>query len=243
VFPQENATISKKINTNIAQLLIEFNFILTDIKNLRKYNKLKKNITLFVTNPVIKSQILQNHKIMDYIQINSKLRLEAIKLNMAEVVFDAIDRNREYLKEWLPFIEETHQIAQTEEFIKSIVSQRGKKKDEVFTIWYNQEFAGLIGFKDTDWINYKTELGYWLTEKMQGKGIATACVKELVKIAFKKLGINRVQIKVACGNIKSASIPKRLGFQFEGTERQGEFHHGGYFDLEIYSFLKSDYLA
>jgi ribosomal-protein-serine acetyltransferase len=208
---------------------------------LRKYNKLKKNITLFVTNPVIKSQIQQNHKIMDYIQINSKLRLEAIKLNMAEVVFDAIDRNREYLSEWLPFIEETHQVDQTEEFIKAIVTQHGKKKDEVFTIWYNQEFAGLIGFKDTDWVNRKTELGYWLVPHMQGKGIVTTSVQKLIKIAFKKLRMNRIQIKVACGNEKSAAIPKRLGFQFEGTEREGEFHHGKYLDLEVYGLLKSDH--
>ncbi len=179
---------------------------------------------------------------MDYIQISSKLRLEIIKLNMAEVIFEAINRDREYLKEWLPFIEETQQVAQTEEFIRTIVSQRGKKRDEVFTIWYNQEFAGLIGFKDTDWINHKTELGYWLTEKMQGKGIATACAEGLLKIAFRKMGMNRVQIKVACGNVKSASIPNRLGFHFEGTERAGEFHHGKYLDLKIYSFLKSDYL-
>ncbi|MBW6534363.1 MAG: GNAT family N-acetyltransferase [Mariniphaga sp.] len=179
---------------------------------------------------------------MDYIQINSKLRLEAIKLNQAEVIFEAIDRDREYLKEWLPFIEETQQVAQTEEFIKSIVSQCGKKKDEVFTIWYNQDFAGLIGFKDTDWINRKTELGYWLTEKMQGKGIATACVKKMIKIAFNKLGMNRIQIKVACKNEKSSAIPKRLGFQYEGTEREGEFHRGKYLDLQVYSFVKSDYL-
>lgn len=177
---------------------------------------------------------------MDYIQVNSRLKLEAIRLNMAEVIFEAIDRDREYLKEWLPFIDGTQQIAQTEEFIAAIVSQCGKKKNEVFTIWYNQEFAGLIGFKDTDWINHKTELGYWLIEKMQGKGIATDCVKELAKFAFKKLGMNRVQIKVACGNEKSASIPKRLGFQLEGTERAGEFHHGKYLDLEVYSLLKSD---
>jgi ribosomal-protein-serine acetyltransferase len=213
---------------------------LTDIKNLRKYNKLKKNITLFVTNPVIKSQIQQSGKKMDYIQINSKLRLETIKLNMAEVIFEAIDRDREYLKEWLPFIEETQQVAQTEEFIKAIVTQRGKKKNEVFTIWYNQEFAGLIGFKDTDWINHKTELGYWLTEKMQGKGIAITCVKELTKFAFKKLGMNRIQIKVAVGNEKSKAIPLRLGFQYEGTERQGERFLNRYFDLDVFSYLKSD---
>jgi ribosomal-protein-serine acetyltransferase len=178
---------------------------------------------------------------MNSIQINSKLWLETIQLNMAEVIFEAINRDREYLKVWLPFIEETKQVVQTEEFIKTIVTQSGKKKDEVFTIWYNQEFAGLIGFKDTDWINHKTELGYWLIEKMQGKGIIIACMQKLIKIGFNKLGMNRIQVKVACGNEKSAAIPKRLRFKLEGTERAGEFHHGKYLDLEVYSLLKSDY--
>jgi len=180
---------------------------------------------------------------MELIPVNSKLRLESVQLNMAEVIFEAVDQNREFLKTWLPFVEETQHVKHTEEFIKNIVSQRGKKKDEVFAIWYNLQFAGLIGFKDTDWINRKTELGYWLVPQMQGKGIMTTCVKKLIQIAFTKLGINRIQIKVARGNEKSMAIPRRLGFQFEGAERQGEFHHGRYFDLEVYSFLKSDYIA
>nr|WP_217651610.1 GNAT family protein [Mariniphaga anaerophila] len=162
---------------------------------------------------------------------------------MAKIVFDAIDQNRNFLKEWLPFIEETQQIEHTKEFIAGIVSQQGKKRDEVFTIWYNQEFAGLIGLKDTDWVNHKTELGYWLIPKMQGKGIITNAVNKLTKIAFTKLGMNRVQIKVACGNAKSAAIPKRLNFSYEGTERQGEFHHGKYMDLEIYSCLREDFFV
>lgn len=180
---------------------------------------------------------------MEHIQINSKLRLEAVHLNMTDVIFEAIDQNREFLKKWLPFIEDTVHAEHTGEFIRGIVSQKGKKRDEVFSIWYNQEFAGLIGYKDTDWINRKTELGYWLTEKMQGKGIITASAQKLVQIAFNKDGMNRVQIKVAVGNVKSAAIPQKLGFYFEGIERQGEYHHGKFMDLETYSLLKTDYSA
>lgn len=207
---------------------------------MRKYNKLTKNFAPFVTFPELKGQIHQKKTNMEHIQVNSKIRLEAVRLNMSEVIFEAIDQNREFLKKWLPFIEETRQVEQTEEFLRSIVSQQGKKRDEVFSIWYNQEFAGLIGFKDTDWINHKTELGYWLTEKMQGKGIVTACMQKLIKMGFNKWRMNRIQVKVACGNEKSAAIPKRLGFQFEGIERAGEYHQGNYLDLEVYSIIKSE---
>ncbi len=179
---------------------------------------------------------------MNHIQINSKLRLERIRPHMAQTIFEAVETNREFLEKWIPFVNETDHVSYTEKYIQAIISQKGKPKDDVYTIWYNQIFAGLIGFKDTDWINNKTELGYWLVEKLQGKGIITSCVKELVDLAFKKMGMNRVQIKTALGNSKSAAIPKRLGFHFEGIERQGENHHGKYTDLEVYSFLKSDFM-
>jgi ribosomal-protein-serine acetyltransferase len=179
---------------------------------------------------------------MEYIQVNNHIHLEAIMLSAAPVIFETIDRDRKYLSEWLPFVEFTRSVSDTELFIKSMIYQNGKK-DEVFTIWYNLEFAGLIGFKDTDHVNRKTELGYWLAEKMQGKGIASTCVAALVKYAFRKLQINRIQIKVAKDNHKSTAIPVRLGFLLEGTEREGELLDSNFRDLEVYSLLKSDWIS
>jgi ribosomal-protein-serine acetyltransferase len=177
---------------------------------------------------------------MKHLRVNEKVRLESLDLSMAEVVFKTIERDRQFLREWLPFIDATTVISDTEAFIKSFVLQKEKKRDEVFAIWYNEEFAGLIGFKDTDWINHKTEIGYWLARPMQGKGIMTASVSSLLNYAFKKMGINRIQIKVAKGNVKSERIPSRLEFCYEGTEREGELLHGKYHDLNIFSLLKTD---
>lgn len=177
---------------------------------------------------------------MERIRVNSKIELETLKLSMTDVIFEAIDRDRDFLNRWLPFVDYTQNASDTEYFIKSVMNQPGRKRDEVYSIWHKQEFAGLIGFKETDWINRKTELGYWLTKRMQGKGIVTACMEKLLRFAFQKLNMNRVQVKVAVGNLKSAAIPKKLGFKFEGIERQGERHKNRYFDLEVYSLLKSD---
>lgn len=177
---------------------------------------------------------------MEHILINDKLRLEAVKLSMAEVIFTTIDSNRGTLKKWLPFVDMTREICDTENFLQSVINQSSTKKDEIYSIWFQEEFAGLIGFKETDWVNKKTEIGYWLSPEMEGKGIATKCTEKLIRFAFKKLKLNRVQIKVAVGNIKSSAIPKRLGFQLEGIERAGELNHNKFYDLEIYSLLKGD---
>jgi len=158
---------------------------------------------------------------------------------MAATIFEAIDRDRDYLRQWLPFVDETKEISHTEAFIRSI-SGKENQRDDIYTIWYKEEFAGLIGFKDTDPINRKTEIGYWLAEKMQHKGIITNSVSALMNYAFKKQGMNRIQIKVAEHNTKSEAIPLRLNFKFEGVERDGEFHQDHYVNLKVYGKLACD---
>ena len=177
---------------------------------------------------------------MEHIRINNKIRLEKIKLSMAEVIFDTIVRDQQYLKTWLPFVEYTQQVDDTRLFIQSVTDDDGSTRKAIYSIWVNEEFAGLIGFNDIDWANKKTELGYWLAENMQGKGIITLCAQKLIQYAFHKLKLNRIQIKVAVGNEKSAAIPKRLGFQFEGIERNGELIENKFHDLKIYSLLRNE---
>ncbi len=156
---------------------------------------------------------------------------------MAPVIFETINRDREYLKKWLPFVNYTLEMSDTERFLESV---NNNGKDEIFSIWYNEEFAGLIGFKDIDRVNRKTEIGYWLAQKMQGKGIITDCVKKLCRYAFQKLKMNRVQIKVAEQNAKSEAIPLKLNFSFEGIERAGELHEDKFVNLKVYSLLANE---
>ncbi|MFH0999692.1 MAG: GNAT family N-acetyltransferase, partial [Bacteroidota bacterium] len=147
---------------------------------------------------------------MEYLQVDDHIHLERIKHSLAMVIFSAIDSNRSYLRKWLPFVDQTRKLADTEIFIKTAIAKPASERDDIYSIWYKGEFAGLIAYKDSDRINCKTEIGYWLIEKHQGKGIMTKATSKLVDFAFRNLNMNRVQIKVAVGNQKSSAIPKRL---------------------------------
>jgi ribosomal-protein-serine acetyltransferase len=175
------------------------------------------------------------------IRVNEKIILKQIDLSDANDIFRTIDSQREYLGKWLPFVSITKEIGDTEKFIQSILDTPEEKREYVFVIHFNSKFVGLIGFKDTDKLNKKTELGYWLSESHQKKGIITQSLKVLIDFAFENLDINRIQIKCAVGNIPSISIPKRLGFKYEGIERDGELLSKNRFtDLKVYSRLKNE---
>ena len=175
------------------------------------------------------------------IKIDSELELRQLELSDSADIFNTINSQREYLGKWLPFVAFTKKLEDTENFVNSVVNAPKDKFEYTFTIRKQDEFIGLIGLKDSDRINKITEIGYWISEKFQKEGIVTKSVDKLCVFAFEDQGFNRIQIKCAVENRVSANIPKRLGFKFEGIERDGELLTGNVFtDLEVYSKLKND---
>lgn len=178
--------------------------------------------------------------IVNELIVNSNIELKILKIDDSSIIYHAIDENRTHLRKWLPFVDHTKSEKDTMSFVKSIVDDV-ERRQEIFTIWVQNEFAGLLGLKEIDYLNRKVELGYWLIEKMTGKGIITLSVERIMVFIFENLELNRIQIKCGVGNFSSSRVPKRLGFSFEGIERQGERHHNRFIDLEIYSLLRQEW--
>ena len=179
---------------------------------------------------------------MKIISVRENTFLKELEIEDAGHIFKAIDAQREYLGKWLPFVEFTKNIKDSLDYVNSVVTMPEVCKEYQFSIFCNNNFAGLIGFKGTDRLNQKSEIGYWLCEEFQGHGIMTDSVRALIKFGFSELNLNRIQIKCAPDNIKSNNIPKRLGFLLEGTERDSEFVREGIFrDANIWSLIKKDF--
>ena len=170
--------------------------------------------------------------------VDENIFLREIGLDDAEAIFNTIDSERDYLEEWLPFVELTNSITFTRQFIENY--QLSDKLDVTFTIFFQNKFVGIIGLKETDLDNKKTEIGFWMSDKYQHKGIMTCACKALIDFAFDEMNLNRIQLKAASGNFKSQGIPDRLGFTREGIERDGELHNRGFVDLVVFGLLKAD---
>ena len=111
-----------------------------------------------------------------------------------------------------------------------------------YVVEYNGELAGTVGFGIPNRDNV-IEVGYWLRQDLQGKGIMTRSVEAVITMLFVEVGMHRVTIRAATTNLPSRGIPERLGFKHEGTMREGGFVNNEYLDLEIYSMLDHEWLA
>lgn len=170
--------------------------------------------------------------------------LREVRIEDATAIYHAIDTHRDYLRTWLPFVDNMHSVADEEAFLKTVLSVPAERYEPIFGIWNDRnEICGLIGFHFSDFANHRTEIGYWLLPEYQHRGIVTLSVRELCQWAVKEKSIKRIQIRCATGNVASNGIPIRLGFHLEGTERAGELLASGeYTDIYVYSILKEEVL-
>lgn len=176
--------------------------------------------------------------------ISADIHLREIGLEDAAAIYHAIDTNRDYLRIWLPFVDNLRSVADEESFLKSVLSAPAERYEPVFGIWNeHNEICGLIGFHFSDFTNHRTEIGYWLLPEYQHRGIMTNCVRRLCQWAVEEKKMKRIQIRCATENTASNGIPIRLNFHHEGTERAGELLASGeYTDIHVYSILKEEIL-
>jgi RimJ/RimL family protein N-acetyltransferase len=59
------------------------------------------------------------------------------------------------------------------------------------------------------------EIGYWLSARHTGRGLATQATAILTRLAFADPAIDRVEIRCDVGNVASAGVPRRLGYSTE----------------------------
>ena len=180
---------------------------------------------------------------MFYFPLGEGVELRLLEDRHATVLFNLVDQNRAHLRAWMPWVDGSATVADTEAFIAGTLSQLAAGKGFQAGIWAGADLAGVIGYHPIDWANGMVEIGYWLAAAYQGRGIMTRAGRALVDHALLDLGLNRVQVQCATGNTRSRAIPERLGFVEEGTRRAAEWLYDHYVDLVMYRMLAADWLA
>lgn len=172
---------------------------------------------------------------MKILKITPSFVLHEMQLDDTAEIFHTIDSQREHLGRWLPFVATTLTVDDSRAFVQAVVDS----PELVFSMRFDGILIGLVGFKETTFDDSRTEIGYWLREDYQGRGLMTSAVRELIRFAMEEQGIHEVFIKCAVGNERSRNIPLRLGFSFRYIEPAAEFVSEGVFrDVEVYSLRR-----
>ena len=178
---------------------------------------------------------------MSDIHIDDEIVVRRLTMDDVGTYFNWMEANRDHLARWLP----------QGTFIKTLDDARAQ-----FAKWttpeqiesriggaiiYRDEYVGDCGLGGIGSPDNATEMGYSISESEQGKGIVTRVCRKLIEMAFLEQGVHRIMIRGATENLRSRAIPERLGFTFEGLQREAAFVQGNYLDLAVYSMLAQEW--
>lgn len=80
-------------------------------------------------------------------------------------------------------------------------------------------------------------VGYWLAEHAQGRGLATAALRDAVDVAFGDLRLHRVQAETLPHNRRSRQVLQRVGFEEYGRARSYLQIAGAWQDNVLFQLL------
>jgi RimJ/RimL family protein N-acetyltransferase len=141
------------------------------------------------------------------------------------------------LRDLFPF---PYSIRDARNWLKTILPENIPYKN--FAITIAKTMVGSIGIVPKDDIYRKNvEIGYFLSEKYWGQGIAVRAIKAATSYAFNEFDIVRVYAEPFADNIRSRRALEKAGFTLEATLRRNVIKEGNIKDSCIYSVLKEDF--
>ena len=138
-----------------------------------------------------------------------------ITLDDARGLADLVRTNREFLAPWEPLRDDSYftEAGQRASIGASLAEHdRGRGLPYVITDGAGS-VVGRVNLNNIVRGAFQSaSLGYWLAEAAGGRGIATAAVREISRIAFTELGLHRLQADTLEHNVASQRVLERNGF-------------------------------
>lgn len=173
------------------------------------------------------------------LRADDEVSLELSELHHADEAYAVIDRNRDHLRPWMPWVDGTTSADDLRGFLTFVRGEYAAGRQLHCHLRYNGTLVGAMGIR-INVPNRYGDIGYWLDSAHTGRGIVTRGARALTDAAFGELGLHRVSIQAGVENVRSRAVPERLGFTFEGVLRGQEKVGDRFLDHAVYAKLATD---
>jgi len=175
------------------------------------------------------------------LEVAPDTELRLLASHDAASLFALTEKNRSYLRQWLPWLDANASAEDTLRFVED-ARERYVNREAIETgLFHRGRLVGIAGLNEIDWSPRRGEIGYWLDADAQGQGLVTHACRALIQHAFTEYDLNRLEIRCATDNARSRAIPERLGFVCEGVLRQVEWLYDHFVDHALYAQLRQEW--
>jgi [ribosomal protein S5]-alanine N-acetyltransferase len=104
----------------------------------------------------------------------------------------------------------------------------------------DDKLVGLLWTKRTDWGSMTTEISYVVAPDARGFGFTAEAVDALAVDLILEHRFQRIELRVAQGNVASRRVAEKAGFVHEGLLRNAGVDDSGRVDLVVWSLVPAD---
>ena len=170
------------------------------------------------------------------IDLGDNMALRELTAADAPLLFAAIERDRAHFDRWLRWTPELRSEADAAALIAELPPKGGFH----LGLFVDGDLEGGVICWKIHPHHRAAEVGYWLAEAAQGKGLATRAVGAMVDHLFREREVHRIEMLTAEANLRSRGVCERLGFRLESARRGSHRFPGGFKDHLVYARLAND---
>jgi RimJ/RimL family protein N-acetyltransferase len=171
--------------------------------------------------------------------VTPRLTLEPTSPSHAEGVWAAIEPSLPELRPWMSWAMDSS-LSTVERFTIEADEGWSNGTSWPFTILKDGVVGGVVAFNGYKPVLSTTELGYWIATSLAGYGLMTEAAAAVVDWGFATLGLHRIELRAAPGNINSVRVAEKVGFQREGVARSACRGSEGWHDVVTFGLLDED---
>ncbi|KAH6870112.1 acyl-CoA N-acyltransferase [Alternaria rosae] len=143
---------------------------------------------------------------------------------------------------WLPHPPQTSSMSDEER--EKEFAQRRRNGEVV-----DEEYGTAVGEIHMDMLpahkqhHRNTEIGLDILPPYQGRGYGSEAIRWALDYAFRRAGLHRVKVRGFSWNEGALRLYEKLGFVFEGRERESVWHEGKWWDVVTLGMLEGEWRA
>ena len=169
--------------------------------------------------------------------------IRQVNIEDTDNFFSLVDRNRKRLEDFFSgTVAKNKDIAATKIFIPEVIARAANRSYYPFVVTERptQKLVGYIDIKNIDWNIPKAELGYFIDEQYEGRGILTKALSKIIAYCFDNLQIIKLLVRTHAENTGSRKVVEKNGFTVEGIIRNDyKTTNGKIVDLVYYGLLNN----
>ena len=104
-------------------------------------------------------------------QISDTVLLRTLTLSDAPALFRSVEDNREYLRQWMPWLDETVRVEDATQFIVKNLNRQSDETGFQCGIFRNEELVGMCGYHPIDRSNNSVAIEWVLSQAKSGDAV------------------------------------------------------------------------